>query len=81
VDRHDIGALPQPQRRKQTRNAEHVVEMAMRQQEPVQPSESVGAENTFSTDLTDFDAMVANSSRSSTRSGDTAKAQAIGGAR
>jgi hypothetical protein len=35
VDRHDIGALPQPQRRKQTRNAEHVVEMGVRQQEPV----------------------------------------------
>jgi hypothetical protein len=28
VDRHDIGALPPPQRRKQTRNTEHVVEMA-----------------------------------------------------
>ena len=25
VDRHDIGALPQPQRRKQTGNTEHVV--------------------------------------------------------
>jgi hypothetical protein len=39
VDCHDIGALPQPQRRKQTRNAGHVVEMAVRQQEPVQPSD------------------------------------------
>ncbi len=43
VDRHDIGALPQPQRRKQTRNAEHVVEMAVRQQEPVEPSEANAA--------------------------------------
>jgi hypothetical protein len=43
VDRHDIGALPQPQRRKQTRNAEHVVEMAVRQQEPVEPSEASAA--------------------------------------
>src|ERR1700742_2535200 len=43
VDRHDIGALPQPQRRKQTRNAEHVVEMAVRQQEPIEPSEASAA--------------------------------------
>jgi hypothetical protein len=43
VDRHDIGALPQPQRRKQTRNAEHVVEMAERQQEPVEASEASAA--------------------------------------
>ena len=43
VDRHDIGALPQPQRRKQTGNAEHVVEMAVRQQEPVEPSEASAA--------------------------------------
>jgi hypothetical protein len=43
VDRHDIGALPQPQRRKQTRDAEHVVEMAVRQQEPVEPSEAGAA--------------------------------------
>ena len=43
VDRHDVGALPQPQRRKQTGNAEHVVEMAMRQQEPVEPSEASAA--------------------------------------
>jgi hypothetical protein len=41
VDRHDIGALPQPQRRKQTRNAEHVVEMAVRQQEPVDHANAV----------------------------------------
>src|ERR1700692_4452867 len=40
VDCHDIGALPQPQRRKQPRNAEHVVEMAVRQQDPVEPSEA-----------------------------------------
>jgi hypothetical protein len=40
VDRHDIGALLQPQRRKQTRNAEHVVEMGVRQQEAVEPSEA-----------------------------------------
>jgi len=31
VDRHDIDALPKPQRRKQTRNTEYVVEMAVRQ--------------------------------------------------
>jgi hypothetical protein len=43
VDRHDIGALPQPQRRKQTRNTENVIEMAVRQQEPVEPSESSAA--------------------------------------
>src|SRR6202051_5369119 len=43
VDRHDIGALPQPQRRKQTRNAEHVVEMGVRQQEAVEPSEASAA--------------------------------------
>ena len=41
VDRHNIGALPQPQRRKQTRNAEHVVEMAVRQQEPVDHANAV----------------------------------------
>jgi hypothetical protein len=43
VDRHDIGALAQPQRRKQARNAEHVVEMGVRQQEPVEPSEASAA--------------------------------------
>ena len=43
VDRHDVGALPQPQRRKQPRNAEHVVEMAVCQQEPVEPSEASAA--------------------------------------
>jgi hypothetical protein len=43
VDRHDIGALPQPQRRKQTRNTEYVVEMAVRQQEPVEPPEASAA--------------------------------------
>jgi hypothetical protein len=43
MDRHDIGALPQPQRRKQPRNAEHMVEMAVRQQEPVEPSEASAA--------------------------------------
>jgi hypothetical protein len=43
VDRHDIGALPQPQRRKQTGNAEHVVEMAVRQEQPVEPSEASAA--------------------------------------
>jgi hypothetical protein len=43
VDCHDIGALPQPQRRKQTRNAEHVVKMGVRQQEPVEPSEASAA--------------------------------------
>src|ERR1700739_4589829 len=43
VDRHDIGALPQPERRKQTWNAEHMVEMAVRQQEPVEPSEASAA--------------------------------------
>src|ERR1700744_51109 len=40
VDRHDVGALPQPQRRKQTGNAEQMVEMTMRQQEPVQPAKA-----------------------------------------
>src|SRR6266481_9219822 len=43
VDRHDIGALPQPQRRKQTRNTEYVVEMAVRQQEPVELPEASAA--------------------------------------
>ena len=43
MDGHDIGALPQPQRRKQTWNAEHVVEMGMRQQEAVEPSEASAA--------------------------------------
>jgi hypothetical protein len=43
MDRHDIGALPQPQRRKQPRNAEHMVEMAVRQQELVEPSEASAA--------------------------------------
>jgi hypothetical protein len=41
VDRHDIGALPQPQRRKQTRNTENVVEMAVRQLVPVEPSAGI----------------------------------------
>jgi hypothetical protein len=36
VNCHDA-ALPHSQSRKETRNAEHVVEMAMRQQEPVEP--------------------------------------------
>ena len=43
VDRHDIGALPQPQRRKQAGNAEHMVEMAVCQQEPIEPSEAGAA--------------------------------------
>jgi len=40
---HDAGALPHLQSRKETRNAEHVVEMAMRQQEPVEPSKADSA--------------------------------------
>jgi hypothetical protein len=32
VNRHDLGALPQLQGRKQTGNAEHVVEVGMREQ-------------------------------------------------
>jgi hypothetical protein len=31
VNCYDVGALPQSQSRKEARNAEHVVEMAMRQ--------------------------------------------------
>src|SRR6185312_12012508 len=38
--RHEIGTLPQPQCRKQTGNAEHVVEVTVGQQEPVEPPES-----------------------------------------
>jgi len=43
VNCHDVDALPQSQSRKKTRNAEHVVEMAMRQQEPVEPSKADSA--------------------------------------
>jgi hypothetical protein len=40
MDPHDVGALLQSQGRKKTGNAEHVVEMAMRQQEPIEPSKT-----------------------------------------
>jgi hypothetical protein len=40
MDRHEVVAPPQPQGRKEAGNAEHVIEMAVRQQEPVEPSES-----------------------------------------
>jgi hypothetical protein len=43
MDRHDLGAFPQAQRRKETGNAEHVVEMAMCQQEVVQSAEAGSA--------------------------------------
>src|SRR5205814_6086978 len=43
VNCHDAGALPHSQSRKETRNAEHVVEMAMRQQEPVEPAKADSA--------------------------------------
>ena len=37
---HEVGALLQSQGRKQSGNAEHVVEMAMRQQQPIEPAET-----------------------------------------
>jgi hypothetical protein len=40
MDRHLIGALPQTKGRKEAGNTEHVVEMAMSQQQPVKPSEA-----------------------------------------
>ena len=43
VDRHGLGAPPQPQRRKETGNPEHVVEMAVGQQDPIKPSEAGAA--------------------------------------
>jgi hypothetical protein len=41
--RHDVSALSQPQGRKETGNAEHVVEMAVSQQEPIEPSKAGAA--------------------------------------
>ena len=38
MDRHHVGALPQSQGRKQTGNAEHVVEMTMGQQKTIEAS-------------------------------------------
>jgi Protein of unknown function (DUF3750) len=43
VNSHDVGTLPQSQRRKEAGNPEHVIEMAMRQQEPIEPSEASAA--------------------------------------
>jgi hypothetical protein len=43
VNRHGVGALPQPQGRKAPGNAEHVVEMTLGQQEPVEPSKAGAA--------------------------------------
>jgi hypothetical protein len=43
VNRHHAVALPKPQRREKTRNAEHMVEMAVGQQDPVERSEAYAA--------------------------------------
>src|SRR5712672_2325805 len=43
VNRHDIRTLPQSQSRKEAGNAEHVVEMPVRQQEPAEPPEAGAA--------------------------------------
>jgi hypothetical protein len=43
MDGHQVGTLPQPQRGEKTGNAEHVVEMAMRQQQAIQSAESGAA--------------------------------------
>jgi hypothetical protein len=43
VYRHQVRTLPQSERRKQARNSEHVVEMAVRQQQPVQAPKSGAA--------------------------------------
>jgi hypothetical protein len=40
MNRHQIRALAKPKRREETWNAEHMVEMAMRQQQAMQPAES-----------------------------------------
>jgi hypothetical protein len=40
VDRHWLRALSQPECREEARDAEHVVEVAMRQQNPVEASEA-----------------------------------------
>jgi hypothetical protein len=40
---HGIGALPQPKGREKTGNAEHVVEMGVGQQQPVEPSKASAA--------------------------------------
>jgi hypothetical protein len=43
MDGHHVGILPQPQRRKKTGNAEHVIEMTMRQQDAVEPPKADAA--------------------------------------
>jgi hypothetical protein len=43
MNRHKLIASSKPQRRKETGNAEHVVEMAVGQQDPVEPSETDAA--------------------------------------
>jgi len=43
MDRHHVGALPQSQGRKQTGNAEHVVEMTMGQQDAIEASKTGAA--------------------------------------
>jgi hypothetical protein len=43
MDPHDFAALLQTQCGKETWNAEHVIEMAVRQNKPIEPSETGAA--------------------------------------
>src|SRR3569833_2662188 len=43
MNRHPVGALLQSQRRQEAGDAEHVIKMRARQQQPIQPSETGAA--------------------------------------
>src|SRR5690242_8564606 len=43
MDRHDLAAPPQAQRREQPGDAKHMIEMGVRQQQPIEPSEACAA--------------------------------------
>src|SRR3954447_8257090 len=43
VNRHPVGALLRSQRRQEAGDAEHVIKMRVRQQQPIQPSETRAA--------------------------------------
>jgi hypothetical protein len=81
VYRHDVSALSQPQGRKETGNAEHVVEMAVSQQEPIEPSKAGAAaqqlalrpfsaihQNTVTSDLDEETGMIPFGRRNACRS-------------